>query len=124
MHADIQDGIKSWSSLAPTINADSYVFAKDSQAQFSKPDKSSDKSDDKPKIDRDAKVPLTCKDYNAKSNTGENCSWELEDANAGKRCNRLHVCSKCVKSGAQRTHRAIDCSNSGSRNAPFQPQGP
>jgi hypothetical protein len=122
VNADIQDYTKSWSYLSPNIQADCYVFAKDHQALSTKPEKPIEKV---AKKDKEIKAPNTCKDYNTKSNTGENCAWELEEANVGKRCNRLHVCSNCIKSGAQRSHRAIDCSNaSNSKNAtPFQTQG-
>ena len=100
--ADVRDGTKSWATMTPNLQSDAYLFAKDhtQSVKSAKPDKP-----EKPKKD-DGRTVLTCKDYNSKSNCGENCSWELEESNVGKRCNRLHVCSYCAKSGAQRTHRA------------------
>ena len=114
---DVLDGVKSWSSLSSSLQADCYVFARDclNNKSENKPDKAG------PKKDKEQKTPLPCRDYNTKSNDGELCSWEVE--NVGKRCNRLHVCATCAKSGAQRTHRAFECSAASKNSAPFNPQG-
>ena len=124
--ADIAKGSKSWSELSPNMAPDCYVFAKDhtnARSNKSEKDDKSDKSDKTVKKDKDVKGSATCKDYNTKSNSGESCSWELDEANAGKRCNRLHCCSTCMKSGQARSHRAMDCSNSAKNQTPFQSQG-
>ena len=124
--ADIAEGVKSWGSLPPNMAPDCYVFAKDhtnaSRSEKSEKLDKSDKSEKVVKKDKEVKV-LTCKDYNSKPNSGENCSWELEEANAGKRCNRLHCCSTCIKAGSQRCHRAFECSNTQKSQPPFQSQG-
>ena len=127
VEADIRDGAKAWHFLTPNIQADCYVFAKDHQAstqanKTTRVDKGGEKSDKfEVKKDRDAKANMICRDYNTKANTGENCSWELDENNTGKRCNRLHDCSTCFKSGAHRAHRALTCS--APKGAPFQPPG-
>ena len=121
IEADIRDGSKDWSTMAPNIQTDAYVFARDHT--LSNKSVKSDKPD-KPGKKDDSKSVMTCRDYNTKHNTGEQCSWELEDSNAGKRCNRLHVCSTCAKTGQQRTHRALDCSSSSNKTTqPFTSQG-
>ena len=119
VNADIQDGIKSWSSLSASLQADCYVFARDWVSV--KPEGKSDKPAARKEQKDQKSVQSTCRDYNTKSNEGELCSWEVE--NTGKRCNRLHVCSSCIKSGANRTHRAMDCSSAGKNKGPFTPQG-
>ena len=115
---DVQDGVKSWASLSPSLQADCYVFARD---WFS--NKSENKSDKNVKKDSkdQPKAPMTCRDYNTKANDNEKCTWETE--NEGKRCNRLHVCSTCIKTGANRSHRAMDCSSAGKNTTPFTSQG-
>ena len=87
--ADISDGTKSWTELPPNMAPDCYVFAKDHTNARSDKLEKGDKADKAEKVvkkDKELKV-LTCKDYNTKANSGENCSWELDDANVGKRCN-------------------------------------
>ena len=114
VNRDIEEGSKSWVGFSPNIAADSYVFAKDhvqvvmaNNSTQQKHDKSA-KSDLKQNPNSENRSPC-CKDYNSKSNEGEQCSWEAQPDNVGKRCNRLHCCNICYKSGSQRTHRALNC---------------
>lgn len=110
INRDIEEGSKSWSQFSSNVAADAYVFAKDHvQASHvnngSRPDKAG-KNPVKPILE--GRVSY-CKDYNTKSNDSEHCSWELKEENNGKRCNRMHCCSVCLESGAQRSHRALNC---------------
>ena len=123
VNRDLEEGAKSWSHFNPNIAADSYVFAKDHVQVVQSSNTSSGQSKDKavkdPKPPKEGRL-TSCKDYNTKANDGESCSWELQSENSGKRCNRLHCCSTCLKTGAQRTHRALNCQNKS--KSPFNSQ--
>ena len=116
---DVEQGRKTWIGMSSSMQTESYILSKDSldvslrnsRVPSNVKDKTDKKSDKR-------QASIACNNYNTVQNEGNVCAWEL--ANAGMRCNRLHVCSHSFLKGSQKCHRALECeSKSGSNETSF-----